>query len=667
MAKSQEELLREELESLTPEELEEYEQALLGKQKYAPSVSEMEAAKSSTEPTFVEGVAAGIMNTVPGMKQATEAYDAMAIEMQNEGASFDSVYERYKEQIDETDKDIAAAKNQAPGAAMVGELVGTAGSLTVGGIGLKAAGAGATLTDRGMRFATASGVGGAQKLSQEDTLDSREFVKGATIGAASEYLGEKVMKGGKYVFDQTGIADKVSKLSIKRLLGVWKGTSKESMEKTLARTGQTEDEFLSSIVTRVKKDGTPVINFQSKPSENVKSVGEYLDDVGNKLDDVYSSMDDKVEIKLSHLKEILKQEHASMSGTEDAIKLADDMARTIDNLGVSKQNFKVEIKDGVETTSYDLIAPEKISVKELHEIQKNITKYIERSYDSNMITPLVKQKQKLAASIREANLFNIKNKDENAYYALKELNKEYTNMSTVKDSLRNLAKNENSNNRLATMTDLIAVGIGSTAGPVGAIAAPLIKRYAADPRTHLRLSEGYLKIANIIQASPQGEFASRIATASMMNSESLEKELNSIVGEVALRQNPIKRSSNDALEKQYYLRDIIKRFKPEALTQFDKIINSGNPQLIGSFMDGISKMEEAQDLFENGVGFDGFVYTDEDKAQLELQLRQTDMPGAQRMELLRNLRLTGQIPDLESIVVPEPKSHIPRTKKIQDY
>jgi len=72
-------------------------------------------------------------------------------------------------------------------------------------------------------------------------------------------------------------------------------------------------------------------------------------------------------------------------------------------------------------------------------------------------------------------------------------------------------------------------------------------------------------------------------------------------------------------------------------------------------------------LFEPGVGFNGKVYSQEDKAQLETQIKQTDIPAAQRMQLLQELRKEGLVPDFDQIMPEEPVQHVPRNRKIQDY
>jgi hypothetical protein len=668
MAKTEEQLLEEELASLSPEELEEYEKELQAQSNLAPSAEQMEQARAEVEPTTMEAVSAGIVSSVPGLKQGMEAYDAMAAEMQEDDVSFDDVYGKYKDGLDETNKTIAASKEQAPVATGLGEVVGTGATLVAGGVALKGAGAGRVLTERGMGYATAASVGAAQQMSQEDTLNPSAAVRGAAIGVAAQAGGELVGKGIKAAASSVKQGmDKVQSMSIKRLLGVWKGAHKQSMEKTIARTGQTEDDFLRSVISRTNKEGNPIINFKAKPSENVKSVKSYMNEVGNKLDDLYSSLDDKAEVDLNHLKEVLKQEHASFSGTEDAIKLSDDMARFIDNLGVGKINQKFEIKDGVETMSYELASPDKVSVKKLHQIQKTITEYIERSYERNTITVLDKHKQALAASLRKANQQAIKGVDDQVYNSVRGLNKEYSNMSVVKDSLNSMSKNENVSSQFASLTDIISIGIGSQAGPVGAIAAPAIKRLAASPKTHLAMAKGYNKVASIIEASPMGEIASRIATASLMNSETLETELNSLVGEINLKQSPVARNSQDVQAKQMDIRHIIRKHQPESLGDFDKVMASGDPGQIGAFMDQMSKTEGVAKFFETGVGFDGIAHTAEDRQMLEEQLKMHDMPASQRMNMLESLRSNGIVPQLDQVQPTPQKVYVPKPLREEDY
>ena len=84
-------------------------------------------------------------------------------------------------------------------------------------------------------------------------------------------------------------------------------------------------------------------------------------------------------------------------------------------------------------------------------------------------------------------------------------------------------------------------------------------------------------------------------------------------------------------------------------------------------MDQVSKAPGADKFFEPGIGFDGVVYSEEDKQQLELQLKEANIPGAQRIQMINALRKSGIVPDMNSVLQAQPKQHVPRAKKIQDY
>ena len=103
------------------------------------------------------------------------------------------------------------------------------------------------------------------------------------------------------------------------------------------------------------------------------------------------------------------------------------------------------------------------------------------------------------------------------------------------------------------------------------------------------------------------------------------------------------------------------------LQEFDALLEQDSDAALAGFLDNVSKMEGLNKLFEPGIGFNGKVYSPEDKAQLETQIKQTDIPAAQRMQLLQELRKEGLIPDFDQIIPEEPVQHVPRNRKIQDY
>ena len=101
--------------------------------------------------------------------------------------------------------------------------------------------------------------------------------------------------------------------------------------------------------------------------------------------------------------------------------------------------------------------------------------------------------------------------------------------------------------------------------------------------------------------------------------------------------------------------------------QFDELIDSEDTAAIGGFMDALSK--SAGKFFESGIGFDGIVYSEEDKAVLQGQLDDLkgSMPVAQRIAMKNALQKSGIIPDFNSVVKPQPLKHVPRTKKMHDF
>lgn len=685
MAKSQEDLLREELESLTPEELEQYEQQLMQtsdqERKFAPSPAELEQAKADVEPTTLESLSAGVVEGIPFLKDAVAAYDSMADSIEEDNVNFDTVYSNYKENLDEINTDLSNVEEQSPYTMAAGEIAGGAATMAAGGLALKGVGAGA----KAAQYGAAIGTGAATELSRSRQRSASDLAYGATIGGVSELAGgviaKGVKKGGRYLLDK---ADDVGSSAVKKILGVGNVSTKRQLFKHLKRTNQKESEFLNDILTQKLDDSSMVIDFNDAPELMLDKIQTKKRDIGEQIGKFYKAVDAENDIKidLDDLKASLSEEVSTPFINSDdpgMQQIGIDLDSYIQNIGRKIKGVKRETTEQGVKMIEDVVYEDSWNLSRVHKLQKDIRKRIENIYKKNGLdlNASKEQQRQVASSLGKhmddvIDNVNITDTD-SPLDSIKSLRKQFGNMSSVEESLEAQmfrAKDDPIGiiKEALSFKSVVIGGAGASAfGPAGILLGPAASKIVNSPKTPLYLSKGIQNIANVVQAAPAGEIASRLNTAAIMSNDRFKDTLYGTIAEVNLKQAPIPRSTASIKERFTDIRNFLKLNQPTSVKDFDAVIESGDDSQIAAFIDNASKAPGSEKIIEPGVGIDGYVFTEEDKAQLELQLRQTDMPGAQRMEMMRELRLTGKVPNLEEVIQVPPKQHIPKTKKIQNY
>lgn len=680
-----------ELDQLELEELEAAEAADQGgsRQNYAPTVEEMDQARSEVAPTTGEAIAGGFVEGVPFLKDAVSAFDGIADAMDDSDMTFEDAYGNYKENLDEINTDLTQAERHSPGAFMVGEIGGTAASLVAGGAALKATGAGATLTQLGMNTLTGAGVGAAAGLSRSRDRGVSDAVVGGTLGAAGEVLGhhtlKAIKKGGKYLLDK---ADDVGSKAVKKLLGIENVSSQKSFFKHLKRTKQKESEFLTDVLTQEMDDGTTVVDFGDTPKRMLDKIQNKKGVIGEEIGDFYRHVDAGHEVKIDplDLKTSLETDVVPMFTLSDdpgMQEIGKDLSKFIGNIGQKMKTTKYETDaDGIVDLSKKVVEyvddPTPWTLTRTHKLQKDIRKRIETIYRKNGmdLSASKEQQRKVARALGEnmdGVLGKLSTESDDLLGKIRLKRKQFGNLSTISESVEAemyRAKDDPVSmiKDALGMKSLFISGVAtSSMGPAGLIAGPVVNKIIQSPKTPLYLAKGLNIIGQVMSAAPMGEVAAKLNSAALMNNKKFKTTLYGIVGDLNLIQSPLARDAQSVQARQTDIRHVIKDLHPTLLSDFEAAMESGDETTIGMFMSSMMKFPGASKYFEAGIGFGGKVYDPEDKATLERQLKLTDLPAAQRIQMLNALRSNGIIPDLNSVVKPEPKVHTPVKKKNHRY
>ena len=237
------------------------------------------------------------------------------------------------------------------------------------------------------------------------------------------------------------------------------------------------------------------------------------------------------------------------------------------------------------------------------------------------------------------------------------LNRQYSLATAMEDAARTSAdiKWESSAFKIGstamTFKGFFLAGLGGMAGGGAGLASGLALNFMLkSPKTPAKAVRGLNKLADHIKINPNGNLSERFRAlfASTDSPEVFERGVSALVAEVNLIDNAIARDSDDVMAKGNSIAAIVRNnIGDEQADQILDILSRGNPDEIGAFMDGISKHPEASQFFEDGIGFNGKVYSDEDVAQLLEEIESSDVSRLQKSKLKKQLRDTKQIPQMQ--------------------
>lgn len=128
-----------------------------------------------------------------------------------------------------------------------------------------------------------------------------------------------------------------------------------------------------------------------------------------------------------------------------------------------------------------------------------------------------------------------------------------------------------------------------------------------------------------------------------------------------LYQNPVERTERDTLNKFNDIMAIASVTAPQLAVSLAQMQN--NQEDIGPVMDQLSKEPSMMKFFAGGLGWDGKVYSPEDKALLVSQINDRfDIPAVKRKELSNLVMSTGEIPNLNEVATRKPIIYKPRDR-----
>ena len=162
------------------------------------------------------------------------------------------------------------------------------------------------------------------------------------------------------------------------------------------------------------------------------------------------------------------------------------------------------------------------------------------------------------------------------------------------------------------------------------------------------------KVSEYITNNPDSEFLKRVIVGATMSDRGedigegpFKEAISSVSAEISLLESPIKRNLNDIKLKSDLILETLQFHSPEMANAFRSSLIDGDEEGMRMMIDQASKMKGMQDIFEDGKGIDGRVFSEEDKQQLEDEVEAMDISYIQKLKHKKNLKLNGTIPQIE--------------------
>jgi len=129
-----------------------------------------------------------------------------------------------------------------------------------------------------------------------------------------------------------------------------------------------------------------------------------------------------------------------------------------------------------------------------------------------------------------------------------------------------------------------------------------------------------------------------------------------------LLKKPLERTTASFMQNKTDILNIVRAEAPDLLDDLeDTLANKGD---IGPIMSELAKTSAGMELIGQGIGWEGKVYSEQDKAQLEAELvNNIFIPGDYKVQMVKALREGGVIPDMEGVPKRQPRRYELKAKR----
>jgi len=645
--------------------------------KASPELAEEQGIDVSADLSAMESAALGFIEGVPFAKDAVAVKEMLMEPRTNETEmGLDDIYKHYKDERRAIDDAINQAQTDHPFMAGLGDVAG--GLTSVAAIGPAALG-----------LSGAIGMGAVSGYSRSEERLLVDGLAGGVLGAAFHGFGVGVGKG--FTAAKGYVKRKLGMVSVESVKEAMSGGVSQKGIKTinehLGKSGQSAEDFAESFFNMELDDGAKLMVEGQPYAETLKKVGLMKEKTWNvigkvlgKADDVLPDGVDPKNIYNRLLSEIV--EPMQKSGISETVDAGNQLLAKLNReFIVDFKTFDKFLPNGSKVTESLPVFDPKWSLSKLHNYAKGLSKVLyagkrdpstaanlatgARNQVNGVVRNVVGETVEAAERAGEAGILN----------AFKGANKNYGNL-TVAEKLLTDAVNKQSLGPLGHLQEAVNMkGLVLGAGVVGATGMPKplflpmafgINRLLKSQSLPQTWAVGMKRIASKINTDPNHPALYRIMTAAGMTADKFRTAVAGAIGQFTLEEDPVKRNVMDVKRKSASIMAALDSVSPDLATQFSKLLTDDNDSDIAAFIDGISKQPDVAKLIDSGIGIDGKVFSDEDKAILENEVKASAVSLSQKLEHLEGIRRSGTIPQIEKDE-PYKVEHIARDKSKHRY
>lgn len=666
MAKQLSEQELQELQSLESEllsnneerELQELESQYLA-QPVDKEVSDYKAQTSSIE---AFGRSAAQMVTMDFADEIEAGIDTLTSFIgEKEFTSFEDLSNDYNKNLDISREEFAANKKEHPTADKAGAVAGLAGSLLLPGgavvKSLKTAGKYGALKTAAKVGAVYGAFGALGRTEDKMSLEGAiEVAEGAAAGAVA---GPVFAKGAQLIGKGVNTLVPKGKSLMNRAfkgIGLHTESSRAKFAKSLERKGKDPVKWLKRISKETTVDG------KKKIVDNItESFTDILDKTNNKIKHYGVSRDkilDKIKVNISR-EDLAKKLKAQLS-TSKGVSVQD--AAYLNNL----VDDVVTLKKGVDTKTGALIKiPDEspISPRDLSELRKTLDKSI-RFESVSSVHSVKKDLRNSMNNILDDIVAS--NADEVVALQGKDLRNKMSDLYDLQSALEKGIQREQFGD-MAIVQDVISgargrmmvPGASNTVKDIASTVGIVFRQLAVSPKINRGLSFNMVRLGDAVGNASEASLRRLFSTADGEDVKEFAESVASIIAMSDLSEVPLKRSVDEAIRRKDTILAALQEISPPMASSLREAFESEDREAIGAILDGISK--EAKDQIEPGVGFDGKVYSEEDKAFYRSEIQSSRASLAQKLSLMKDLDRTGTIPQIVDDTQPR-KQWQPRDK-----
>jgi hypothetical protein len=717
----------EELAQLSPEELAEIEALLASEEEMPAELTETATAgvapQVNVEPGQIADIEDGMdlagqaagqflsaSQAVPGVKQISAATELVTKAVQNpEDFAFDNIADHYSDIRKNQEALYEKAKKDNP-------WINTGAEIGTGIVGFGALGK-LGMATKGLKSAvtTTPTLTAIQAYTRDSDVNMSELIKEAGVASlfdtflfSSGKAFTAVGKTLKATAEATPIeAIAFQKTSIQNIVKHIRKTADKVEGGTAAEKVKAYRASLKRFTNNLFKGDVPVVEAALDPSEMLERSVIRQDEVGEKIAKTLSKIDNNVsdlvdirEVERKLERDVIDGLLTSDSSTKNklgkslSVRLKEDLYETTEQITEKVVGSKTlpsgAVEPVVETVKNITRVPKKMSLTRLHTYFKDVSK--EASFNPSADTQdkinAAAQYTKISGSLSGfiEDLVDragpkINNPDILSEFQTHKL--EYRDLIQVSEALEKTATNSNASKGVgALMSDIVSLKGITTAAAVGAtisektMIAPMagmINALRSSKTMPSTLAVASRKVADFLEAasmSPKAQqMVRQLSAAATISAVDFEKELTAQAAKADLLEQPLPRSVEAVIERSGPIRVLLNDIDPTVAADFEEILETGDEEQIAAYMNEIAALPEAQGLIEDGIGFNGKLYSPAEKEMMVNKVKsQRSLSRLDRLKIQKQIMEEGYIPSDEELEDRrQPKQWAPRDKNKLRY